>query len=175
MAQPTNPLWKKSIAECADPARARASLERLSSTSMRPDLESSSPEQARIVTALLSGSKALGESIEAHPEWFAAALVEEVLQHPRREQGLRRELEQLTAPPLALKDFTGAFTQIRLFKQREQLRIAARDLARLADVTATTLELSNLADVTLSAVLRICRRQLEEKHGQPWHLDPDAP
>ena len=69
--------------------------------------------------------------MEAHPDWFAATLADEILQHPRREQGVRRELDQLIEPLLEQKDFAGALGQIRLFKQREQMRIAARDLARL--------------------------------------------
>src|SRR5262245_44799861 len=54
------------------------------------------------------------------------------------------------------------------------LRIAARDLARLDDVMRITREISNVADVCLDAALRICRRQLEERLGQPYHQDADG-
>ena len=54
------------------------------------------------------------------------------------------------------------------------LRIAARDLARLGDVVEITREISDLADVCLDAVWRICRPQFIGRFGQPFHQDADG-
>ena len=54
------------------------------------------------------------------------------------------------------------------------LRIAARDLARLGDAVEITREISDLADVCLDAVWRICRQQFTERFGQPYHQDADG-
>ena len=51
------------------------------------------------------------------------------------------------------------------------LRIAARDLGRLADVLEITGEISLVADVCLDAVYRLCRQSLTQRLGQPFHLD----
>src|SRR6185436_2180470 len=72
---------------------------------------------------------------------------------------------------LERRDFLGGLSRLRLFQQRELLRVGARDLARLSDAVETTFELSNLADVCLTAVLEICAQQLSERLGRPYHKD----
>lgn len=108
-----------------------------------------------------------------HPDWLAV-LEPERLNFPRRAQGVRQEAAALMQPLLAAQDFTGALAALREFKQREMLRIAARDLARLGDAPAITLEISNVADVCLAGVLDICRKQLIARFGQPWQQGPNG-
>src|SRR5262249_13029014 len=69
------------------------------------------------------------------------------------------------------RDFGAAFAQLRQFKERERLRIAARDLAQLGKPEEIIQEISDLADVCMEIVWRICWLQLTERHGQPWHQD----
>ena len=57
------------------------------------------------------------------------------------------------------------------FKRREYLRIALKDILKLADLTETTLELSTLADVLLEKALRIADRELQARTGQPQTTD----
>ncbi len=165
-----NPVWSRVLKSCADPQRARHQLDQLAATGAAEVLASAPAEQARILCALLSGSQYLGEWLIAHPE-LIFLLAPESLQHPRRPQGLRRELAGCLA---ALPDPGGqpaAFEELRRFKQREMLRIGARDLARLADVREITLELSNAADACLDAVLRLCAAELNARRGRPYHQD----
>src|SRR6185369_7524114 len=93
------------------------------------------------------------------------------LKHPRREEGLRREVNSWLEPLLASPDYAAAFARLRQFKQQQMLRIATRDLARLGDVDAITRELSDVADVCLSSVLRLCLAQMTHRLGEPHHLD----
>jgi glutamate-ammonia-ligase adenylyltransferase len=157
------------LEECADPQRAKAALEQLRASDAAPALRKLSTEQARILAALLSGSQVALEWLLAHPDWLAPLLTPGFLAHPRREAGLRREVE----PWLKLADAEAAFSNLRQFKKREMLRIAARDLARLAYVSEITRELSDVADVCLQAVYRLCAARLRAKFGQPWHLDAE--
>jgi len=145
------------LEQCADPPRANAALEQLRASEAAAALRKLSAEQARILAALLSGSQAALECLLAHPDWLARLLVPGFLTHARHEEGLRREVE----PWLKEADVEAAFSRLRQFKQREMLRIAARDLARLSDV----------ADVCLQAVYRLCAARLRARLGQPWHLD----
>ncbi len=137
------------------------------------ELGKASSQQARIVAALFSGSQAMGGLLLAHPDWLAAVLNPEHLQHPRQEQGLRREVNAWLGPALENRDYAGAFAKLRLFKQKEMLRIAARDLARLGAAPEITREISNVADVCLSAVLQLSRQSLVERLGQPYHQDAE--
>ncbi len=155
----------------ADPKRAGQFIEQLTRTSLGGALEKASPEQARILCALLSGSQASGELAVAHPDWFAPLLEPEFLDHPRQEQGLRREVDGWLKPLLKASSYSAAFAHLREFKQREMMRIAARDLARLGTTEQVVREISNVADVCLETVYRLCWQQLTERFGKPYHLD----
>src|SRR5712671_5884044 len=152
-----NVVWKEAIRTCADPPRVQHYLDQLKSTGAAAILKSPSAEQARILAALLSGSQVLSEMLSIHPNWLSA-LNPELLQYPRQEQGIRREVNGWFKPLLQVRDVPGAFARLREFKQREMLRIAARDLARLGTITEITSEISNVADVCLDSVYHICLR-----------------
>jgi hypothetical protein len=164
-------IWERALARCADPARAREGLEKLRTTSAATALKRATAEQARILAALLSGSQVLSESLIAHPDWLSVASDPDYLRRPRKEQGLRRELTDRLRRLLAAREYAGALAAVRQFKQREMLRVAVRDLARLGSGAEITEEISNVADVCLDAVYQICRRQLTERLGEPYHCD----
>src|SRR5579859_7068760 len=168
-----NPVWSNALKSCADPERARRHLNLLAETSALPALEKASPDQARILCALFSGSQALSALLIAHPDWLAS-LTPENLQFPRREQGLRREVEAWLKPLLKSADQTSAHSRLRQFKQREMLRIGARDLARLGTLGEILREISDVADLCLDAVWQLCRQQFIERFGQPYHQDAEG-
>lgn len=63
--------------------------------------------------------------------------------------------------------------ELRLFRQREQMRIIWRDLARTAKLTDTTTQVSRLADVCIDQALSWLYRQACEKWGTPSTLIND--
>ena len=165
-----SPVWTSAFKSCADPLRARQFLELLTATSAGAALLAASGEQARILAALFSGSQALSNLLVARPDWLSV-LEPELLKFPRRKQGLRHEVSRWLKPLLAASDFSAALTRLREFKQREMLRIAGRDLARLSKLPEIMQEISDVADVCLGAVWQVCHQQLTGRHGQPWHED----
>jgi [glutamine synthetase] adenylyltransferase / [glutamine synthetase]-adenylyl-L-tyrosine phosphorylase len=166
--------WEKAFESAPDPQRARRYQEQLQSTAAGSMLKKASSEQARILVSLLSGSQFLSDLLVARPEWCSNLLDPDSLIHQRAEQGLRRELDRLMKPLRASKDFSAALDQMRQFKQREMLRIAARDLARLGQVLEITREISSLADVCLQAVHDICLERMIDRFGTPYHQDADG-
>lgn len=160
--------------ECAEPARARHFLALAGEGGpLRERIEGATREQARVLAAVFSGSEALSSSLVAHPEWLESVEAER-LQFPRRRQGLSQELGRLTEPALQSADFGAALARVRQFKQRELLRIGARDLARLAKAPEITQELSDLADVCLEAVWQVCAAQMRQRYGRPCHQDAEG-
>jgi glutamate-ammonia-ligase adenylyltransferase len=149
-----SPVWRKAVSIAPDPERAEHYVKELG-------LKDTSARQARILATLFSGSPASAELLLRRPQWIESHLRPELLQHPRREEGMRRELGSAT------------LSQIVEFKQREMIRIAARDLAGLSDLPQITEEISAVADVSLGAVFNLCRQELESKYGKPHHLDAD--
>src|ERR1051326_3827338 len=168
-----NAVWQEAVEASADPARARKGIELLKASAAGPVLRKATAELARVLAALFAGSQALGEGLLKHPEWIAQSLDPDSLRHPRQEQGLRREVQSWLGPLLQARDYSRALARLRQFKQREMLRIAARDLCRFGPVTEITAEISRLADVCLDTVYTVCRRQFSERFGEPWHLDAD--
>jgi len=163
--------WPDAIAACADPRRAAQYLGQLQASPAAAGLRRPSREQARVLCALLGGSQALSELLVAHPDWLPALIDTEGLQFPRQPQGIQNEVGKWLESALSNRDYAGALGRLREFKQREMLRIATRDLARLGTVSTITKELSDLADLCLSSVHRICLAELTERLGQPYHLD----
>ena len=97
-----------------------------------------------------------------------------MLKFPRRKQGLRNEVNRWLKPLLAASDYGAALTSLREFKQREMLRIAGRDLARLGKLAEVLQEISDVADVCLDAIWQICQQQLSSRYGQPWHQNANG-
>ncbi len=172
-ARVQSPAWPAALDASPDPARARHYLELLEAAGAAPAVYSSSSEQARVLATLLGGSQALSERVVAHPDWLTEVLSVERLTHPRRLHGLRREVQPWLRRSLEAGDFAPALARLREFKQREMLRIAARDLARLGPTLEICEEISAVADVCLDAAFQLCRRQLHERFGQPFHLDAE--
>ena len=166
-------VWKKAIGASADPQRAKRFFEALSVGQGATALKGYPAEPARIVATLFGGSQALSNLLVAHPEWLEL-LAPEVVQFPRRKQGLRNEVNAWLKPLLDQKSDSAALARSRQFKQREMLRIAARDLARFGDAPQITQEISDVADVCLDAVWQVCRRQLVERYGEPYHQNPEG-
>ena len=167
-----NLIWTKAITDRADPPRARHYLDLLAAANAS-GLEKAPAEQARILCALFSGSQALSNWLIAHPD-FVSTLTPELLFYPRREQGLRREVNEWLNPILSTRAYADGFARVRQFKQGQMLRIAARDLARLGPMTDIVRELSDVADVCLDSVWRLCHQQLTERLGQPYHQGIDG-
>lgn len=57
------------------------------------------------------------------------------------------------------------------FRRRELLRIYLRDIRRLATVAEITEEISNLADAILESALKLARREMDNRFGQPQETD----
>jgi glutamate-ammonia-ligase adenylyltransferase len=136
-------------------------------------LNGADAEQARIFAALASGSEWATEWLGKHPEWLAAIQTAN-LAHPRRLQGLRAEVEEWFGPLLKAGSFAETLGNLRRFKQREMIRIAARDLARLAPTTEIVRDISDVADVCLNSVLRLCREQFTSRFGVPFEQDANG-
>ena len=102
-----------------------------------------------MLAALLSGSQVSIETLIAHPDWVPALLDVKTLSTPRSMPRLRADLQRAIGPLIKRADDSAAFAQLRLFKQRETLRIAIRDLSGPGKAAVITRELSDLADLCL--------------------------
>lgn len=165
--------WQKIAKASADPFRVQSFVKSAAESVERSWLAHCTEASAHVMAAVVSGSQFFAEFLSANPS-LLRALDAEQLRFGRRAEGFRRDVHNVSKAPLAAGEFTLALAELRRFKQREMLRIAARDLARLSNVVEITQELSWLADACLDGVLQIVSRQLSKKYGQPFHPDGDG-
>jgi glutamate-ammonia-ligase adenylyltransferase len=157
-------LCEKAARASAAPERVQHLFKHLFDSQLR---SANDAESIRILATVASGSSTLTETLIVHPEW-SDLIAPERLVNARRIEGLRRDVGgvQASASPEEI------FRELRLFQQREMLRIAARDLCRLSDVSTVTTEISNVADVCMGTVTKTCLQELQAKFGTPYAQDP---
>jgi len=170
------PDWSVALDNAPDPARAREHLERLLAAAGPQSVDSVPPDGRPLLTTLLSGSRALSEWLIRSPELLGPFHEPDSLRRPLLKTAQEQERHQ-TLLALDLTTSSGAtraLDQLHANRSRTLLRIATRDLARLAPPSTITLELSDAADVFLEGVLRVVHAQHTSRFGAPWHQDPDG-
>jgi glutamine synthetase adenylyltransferase len=120
-----NRLWTKAIQAAPTHQRARHFLDLLWP---RAQSRKGIREQIRVIVTLFSGSQALSNS-GRNPQARRAG--HRTLSSSATRQGLRRGIE-LAEKPAGGAGLRRGVGHLRRFKQTEMLRIAARDLSRLA-------------------------------------------
>jgi glutamate-ammonia-ligase adenylyltransferase len=120
---------------------------------------------------IFSASQSLSETLIQNPRWLDW-LSSSDLRQPLGKNVLQFELAAAAGEAASDPD---KFAAIRRCKRRHLLRIALRDLLGFADLAQTTLELSDLADACLEAVLRVATESLQKKCGIPLNAAATQP
>jgi glutamate-ammonia-ligase adenylyltransferase len=129
------------------------------------------PRNVPVVGALLGGSEFLTRQIVRRPHLFPFLFAEGAVFERMAADGIAAEAMQ------AARDAEGeeqVKSALRAIKWREVMRIAARDLSGLADLTEVMADLSALASAALDAAVAFGRRQLDERYGVPWFGEGEA-
>ena len=140
----------------ADPDRALLNFERLAAALPNPSMFYQylqiAPDRLDLLVKVFAHSQALADTLARNAAYFHFLIAPATLSAPRPKHWLAAELDRLLMPVRLARH---KYDVIRHFRRREMLRIGVRDLAGMAPVEETTLELSNLADVCLQAVYAI--------------------
>jgi len=143
----------------ADPDRAFVNFVRLVAALPNPNIFyhylQESPDRLELLIRIFAHSQALADTLTRNAAHLHFLIAPQALEQPREKTWLGAELTRLLMP---MRVPAQKYDAIRRFRRRETLRIGARDLIGKATVEETTLELSNLADVCLQAVLDIARQ-----------------
>ena len=151
-------------AQSADPDRALLSFGRLVGALPNPSMFyhylQAAPDRLEMLVTVFAHSQALAETLVRNADHFHFLIAPETLAKPREKSWLDADLRRLL---LVVRVPEQKYDVIRRFRRRETLRIGARDLLGRATVEETTLELSNLADVCLQAVLETALAGLQAR------------
>ena len=157
------------LGQVPDPDTALNNLERFTGEAPGRVLRGlqGNPVLLHYLLAFFSYSRYLTETLIRQPELILWIEREKFLTRLKTKEDLLEGLARFEATAL---DSDLALMLAR-YKRREYLRIALKDILRLADLTETTLELSVLADVLVEKALRIAGKELERRTGWPHTTD----
>lgn len=161
-------LSENFIAGLPSPEGARAFLERL--WAARPEDVARYRKNSSLLAHLLvlaTHSPFLGETVLTRRDYIAWLERERDLERIKSKEELFEELARFAAVHSEMNEQS----VLAGFKRREWLRIYLRDCLRLATLTETTLELSNLADVILQHALWHSVCDLLNRYGRPQVRD----
>ncbi|HLC17949.1 MAG TPA: bifunctional [glutamate--ammonia ligase]-adenylyl-L-tyrosine phosphorylase/[glutamate--ammonia-ligase] adenylyltransferase [Thermodesulfobacteriota bacterium] len=123
----------------------------------------------RLVT--ISGSSPfLSNILSRNPSYFQW-LFTGGMEETKGVEAFGRELAEETS---ATEEFDSMARALRLYKQREFLRLGARDLLSLAAMEEVTAELSDLAGACLEAAFAFALRTLKRAFGAPCHAEEEG-
>ncbi len=157
------------LRQCGDPDMAMNHLERFLSELDPPSLfiqalQAYPPALFHLVT-LFGASRLLSVYAASHAGETLGHLSNPLyLDYPAEREVLEDRLFSATQAAVKEEDF---FRSLRLFRKQEMLRISLRDLLGKADLSETTTELSNLAEVTLQTACEWAGDELRRRHGRP--------
>lgn len=164
-------LSRSALASAA-PDQALNALERLAgelSTKQLAELLAK-PTCFDVLLTVLGASQFLATILFRHNSLLDSLFLNDGYLQARDHGEMLTELQQRIPQGSSFEDLQRG---LRHFKQQEILRIATRDLTGLADLTATTSELSDLASATLQRSYQLCDELLRKRFGAPL-LGPDS-
>lgn len=116
----------------------------------------------RALAIALGGSDAVARYLRSRPGIAMPIIRDEFLRAPKPLAIMRRELRQRRA---AAKDEDELRAALQRYRVREWVRITARELARLDEVTVIIAELSDLAEAIIDTATRFHLRRERSRHG----------
>ncbi|MFQ5839701.1 MAG: bifunctional [glutamate--ammonia ligase]-adenylyl-L-tyrosine phosphorylase/[glutamate--ammonia-ligase] adenylyltransferase [Candidatus Methylomirabilales bacterium] len=117
-----------------------------------------------LLLTILGSSQYLAEILIQMPQLFEWLLEPGVLRRPKLKADLDQDLRRLVG---RVQGIPRQWQVLRRFKRQEILRVGLQDLLGNQDLGGITLELSNLAEVTLQRATEVCEQELRRRHGIP--------
>jgi [glutamine synthetase] adenylyltransferase / [glutamine synthetase]-adenylyl-L-tyrosine phosphorylase len=128
-----------------------------------PDLIEQFPLGETSLLHLISVSSICAARLVRHPEILLWLRRPEICSAPRTYGEMLAELHVTEADYISAENFRA----LRFWKGREMLRIALREVAEVAPLEETTLELSLLAEICLREVYQHWKAELRSRSGEP--------
>lgn len=125
-----------------------------------------SPRALALLVRVFGSSPFLSDILIRNPEYFYWVFDPEVIKTPVRKRTLLRDLGRALR---LLKTKEDQLDLLRIFKRKEILRIAVRDLLKAASVEETLRALTDLADVLIQKAYWLCEREMRRKYGIPFY------
>ncbi|UPW19387.1 bifunctional [glutamate--ammonia ligase]-adenylyl-L-tyrosine phosphorylase/[glutamate--ammonia-ligase] adenylyltransferase [Agarivorans sp. TSD2052] len=149
--------------------RVMVLLERILSRTAYLELLAENPASLQQLLRLCAGSAMLAEKLASFPILLDELLDPKLLYNPASPDSYAQQLREfmLRIPP---DDMEQQMEALRQFKQIQQLRITAADIAGALPLMKVSDHLTAVAEVIVDAVVEQAWSQMVERHGYPEHL-----
>ena len=154
--------YRSLLKDSPSPALAEANLSRLIESGGAKALEKIPRAGLPALFAVLGASTYLSDILFRQGKEWPELFFRQLRTKTKSLAVHLRELEPCIKSAQSIREFCAA---LRRHKQREYLRIGARDLLPTVALEETLGELTVLADASLEAAYRFCRAQVEEDYG----------
>ncbi|HEY4886706.1 MAG TPA: bifunctional [glutamate--ammonia ligase]-adenylyl-L-tyrosine phosphorylase/[glutamate--ammonia-ligase] adenylyltransferase [Myxococcales bacterium] len=156
------------LAAAPDPDQALRHLAdlfgRLANPHATRELLAQSPRTTRLLISLFGSSDYFSRQLLRHPELIDQLVLRGAAALIRERADLRADLgARLRALPQG--DVEAALTELRRFRNEEELRIGLHDVAGALDVEQVSSQLSDLADICVEACFSLAAAEIEKRHG----------
>ena len=151
-------LLKKS----PSPLNAEANFGRLIESGGSQSIDKIPANELPVLTRLLGGSAYLSEVLIQQGKNWPELFLEQIKIQQKSVDDHLRELKAVTTAAQQFDEFCAG---VRRHKQREYLRIGARDLDPSVPLEETVRELTALAEASLESAYLYCRRETEQEFG----------
>jgi [glutamine synthetase] adenylyltransferase / [glutamine synthetase]-adenylyl-L-tyrosine phosphorylase len=155
------------IGRVPDPDMALNNWERLvraqGSAEFQYNLLLSQPMRLEILLSVLAGSQFLSDTLIRNPVFLDWVMIPEILHRERKREEMEGDLRDLAQWASTQGEW---LNRMRRFRRREILRIGTRDMCLSASPEVVMLELTSLAEATVSAALDRIWRKLDIDHSE---------
>lgn len=121
---------------------------------------------------ICGSSRLLSSTISQNPEYLRWIFFDGGLSETRDFSAFSSGIDQLSR---GVESVDGMCKALRVYRQKEYLRIGARDLLGLSPVEEVTRELSDLASASLEAAVGFALFELKKGYGRPVCSGEDGP
>ena len=154
--------FKQLLKESPSPSLAEANLSRLIELGGVKSINKIPSAQLPDLFRLLGGSAFLSEVLIRQGKDWPKLFLEQLKTVQKSAAHLLHELEPCASKADSIEEFCA---ELRRHKQREYLRIGARDLMASVTMEETVRELTALAEASLQAAYGFCRAEVEKDYG----------
>lgn len=161
--------YKNLLSRVPDAERAKKGYEILSNYLRQRNGKVPSVKLLEQLGILFSAAPWVIEVLKNHPEFWGVLLEEKKKDNKSNQVRLFKEIEIL----LSHEEYEKALGKIRTYKLGEMIRITFEDLGYPGRLREVVDELSNLAEVSIEAVVKVCRNRMIKRVGVPYFLDSD--
>lgn len=130
-----------------------------------------SPLNLSQLVTVCGSSNYLSGMLSGHPEWLRCLFLDAGL---RETKGLDEFKKELLPAVASAPSSEAALEALRVYRNKEFLRLGCRDILRLAGLEEVVAGLSDLASTSLDAASAFAISELKKRFGSPFYTDEDG-